>query len=188
MEGNTAKKKKSNRGLYISLGFLFVCAAVVLLILFLLHGSTVITNGPSESSLYSSLTCEGDGIDYPIFTYDKSIKKHMKIVALFNDKKLNSINLIYQLYYDSASDVKESINQNHAAMNLSFSAIDLPADSFDAKYSNLGDNMQMALYANNNVDGMSAKYFLLNNATNIYDKQSMAKVYAAKGLNCVTDN
>ena len=44
MEGNTAKKKKSNRGLYISLGFLFVCAAVVLLILFLLDDQLQIVN------------------------------------------------------------------------------------------------------------------------------------------------
>ena len=178
------KSKKDHGWIYVLIGLICVIVSIVSIILFLLQGDTKTTSG-GKIEVSETITCEGDGIFYPLFKYDNSKRKTILIKALFNDDKFETINLVYKLDYDNIEQAKQSNNENHAAMNKSFAADSLSADSFEAHYSDLKDGAQMALYAKaKELNGVTAKYFLLDGVTN-YTKDNLTKKYNDQGLNCI---
>lgn len=179
--------KKNRRWIYILIGLICFFVMIVFIILFLLQGNTK-TTSRSEVEVSETIICESEGIVYPIFKYDNSKHKTILIKVLFNDGKFETINMVYKLDYDDIEQVKQSNNENHAAMNKSFAADSLGPDSFMAHYSNLENAAQMTLYAEaKELNGVTAKYFLLDGVTN-YTKDSITKKYNNQGMDCVIKN
>ena len=103
---------------------------------------------------------------------------------VFNEKKLDSLSLIYRLYYDNNDKITGSEAVNHADMNKSFTKDGLSNDAFGATYAILNDSMQMTLNANKKqINGATAKYFLLDEVTN-YSKDNLKEHYESKGFKC----
>ena len=72
-------------------------------------------------------------------------------------------------------------------MNLSFYDDGMEADDLEAKYSFLGNSLQMTLYAKkDDLNQKSLRYFMLLNIYNVdsLTKEKMAKTYNEKGLDC----
>ncbi len=178
-ENNTTKKI-----IYAILGVLLIVVAVVLVILFLLRGNTTISDSTRTDIVTESLSCEANDVEYPIFTFDKSDKKSFKINMVFGEKKLDTLSLIYRLYYSNTDDITESEVTNHIAMNESFADDGLQPNSFGAVFATLNDSMQMTLNAvKKQINGSSAKYFLLEEVAN-YSKDNLKKHYESKGFEC----
>ena len=181
------RRKENREWVYVLIGIICIIITVVAIILFLLQGNTK-TVSRGEVEISESVTCEGKGIVYPIFKYDGSKEKSIKINVLFDGEKLEKISLVYQLKYDDSKQIEQSSAENHAAMNKSFEADSLGADALGVRYSNLSDAMQMTLYAEAKaLNGVTAKYFLLD-GLNSYTKENITKKYNNQGLDCVIKN
>ena len=179
--------KQNREWIHVLIGIIRIIITVVSVVLFLLQGSTK-TVSTGEVEIAESVTCNGEGIFYPIFKYDNSESKSIKINAMFDGDKFETISLVYKLNYNNSEQIKQSTTENHIAMNKSFDADSLSADSFDTHFSNLADAAQMTLYAEaKELNGVTAKYFLLDGVTN-YTKDTMTKKYNSQGLDCVIKN
>lgn len=179
----------SNRGnqkwVYALMGIICMVVTLVLVALFLMQGNKKVTNTGGDVMATESMTCSSDEVIYPVFTYDNSKKKSLKVNIVLNDNKLDTISLIAKLYYDDAKEIEQSSAENHAAMNRSFYADSMSADSFEANYSYLEDAMQMTLYAKaKELNGMNAKYFLIETISG-YTKEALKNNYNKQGLSCL---
>lgn len=185
MDDNTSKKGHNNKNISLILGLCLVIVAIIVIILFFLKGNTVISNTGGDTTTTEALACESSKVSYPYFTYDNSTKKNMKINIIFMNNKIDSISLIYNLYYNSAEEINRSESLNHAEMNKNFATKGLDADSLDAKYSKLDTSLQMTLNAETQkINEISARYFLLDKAASSYNMDSLSKQYNSKGLDC----
>ena len=180
------REREDNRRWICTLGgIICIVVALVLIALFLIQGNKKITNTGGDVTRTESMTCSADGLLYPFFKYDNAKRKTLKINIVLNDNKLDTISLVTNLYYDSAEQIEQSSAENHAAMNLSFYANSLVADSFDAHFSSLEDAMQMTLYAKaKDLNGVNAKYFLIETVSG-YTKGTLENNYTNQGLSCV---
>ena len=181
---NKTKNENTRKVAYAIAGVLFVVIAIVLVILFLLNGS--VTKGDSSRTDIEteSLSCESGDVEYPFFSFDESNKKSLKINMIFGEKRLDSLSLVYRLYYDDSDKISGSVAVNHADMNKSFNEDGLPVDVFGATYATLDDSMQMTLNASRKqINGATAKYFLLDEVTN-YSKDNLKEHYESKGFKC----
>ena len=180
-------KKQNREWIYVLIGMICIIVTVVSIVLFLLQG-TVKTVSRSEIEVSESVVCEGEGLFYPLFRYDNSKGKSIKINVVFDEDRFETISLVYKLDYDNTEQSKQSSVENHAAMNKSFYEDSMEADSLDVRYSNLGDAMQMTLYAEaKQLNGVTAKYFLLDGVTN-YTRDTITRKYNSQGLDCVIKN
>lgn len=152
--------KKSVVWIILAIIIIFI---VLVVALFELMGGQIVTSRQTVETVQgSSLVCKSKNV-YPIFSYDLSKDKELKIIVGFYNNKINAISLTYDLYYDDAKQIMASETNNHAAMNIDFSKNNLSSDSYNANYSKLEDRMRMALYTNvNEVDNNIARYFLIN--------------------------
>lgn len=173
---------------YYLVGVICVVLVVILVILFLLSGRITINTG-ADSSTVKSVTCEGEGLMYPFFTYDNAKSKSTKIVASMNNNdKLDSINLVYRMEYDNPKQVSESNAVNHVDISKQFAFDSLEYDSFNARFSDLNNVMQMTLYAENReLNGITAKYFLID-GTSVFTINELTKAYNGLGLDCKVYN
>ena len=164
MEGDSLRKKRNNtKNTIVWIGVCLILLAVALFFGFFLQGDTRIDNLTDEHIFSDSLSCGSEDVNYPYFIYDNSRKKEIKINVVFANDRLDTISLVYKLYYNSADDIKASETTNHAEMNKSFASHGLGADAFGANYSILSDAMQMALYAEGRqLNSILAKYFFLD--------------------------
>ena len=178
------KNRNTRKMIYAIVGVLLVVTAIVLIILFLLNGRTTIGDTTKTNVTAESLSCESDDAEYPIFSYDDSDRKNIKINMLFGEKKLDTLSFVYRLYYTDNDKIVSSEAVNHADMNKSFSKDGLSPDAFGANYALLSDSMQMTLNANKKqIDGVSSKYFLLEGVNN-YSKDSLKNHFESKGFKC----
>lgn len=182
------KEDKNKNWIYLFVGVICIVVVVVLVVLLFLQGDTKIT-GEGEVTMSESISCEAEDFWYPFFTYDNSNSKSIKINILFDDnEKMETISIVYRLGYDDEMLAKESKAINHAAMGKLFEADSIMVDSFESRYSDMGDAMQMDMYARaKEINGVTAKYFLLNGSNN-YNRDTLTKNYNDKGLNCVILN
>lgn len=177
------EKQQNREWVYVLIGIVCIIVTVIAIILYLLQGSTKTISG-GEVELSESMACEGEGFFYPMFKYDNAKSKSIKINIMLNDDKIDTINLIYELGYDDAEQIKQSSAENHAAMNFSFEDDSLGPDALRAHYSNLEKASQMALYAEaKDLNGVTKKYFLLD-GVNSLTKDNIAKKYNELGMNC----
>lgn len=181
------KVKKNNKSNYeIIIGtVVFVAIIVGAIIFFLTQGSNITTGGYPDNVSDESLICTATDINYPVFTYDNSTKKEVKINILASEDKVKSISLIYSLYYNDMQSIKGSEAHNHAAMNTSFGKNNLSADSFNANYARLEDRMRMSLYVSgSDITTTALKYFFIN-AENVPENIATYKnIYKDNGFNC----
>lgn len=173
------------------IGVVLIFVAILVLLWFLLNGSTTIENKPEESKTIETLVCESDEVSYPIFDFDHSISKSLKINVIFEDDSVESIALFYGLDYSDEETMKKSESHNHAAMNMSFYDAGMKTDDLNAKYSFVDKRFQMSIYTKKSeITQKSMKYFMLNDLYDINElnKEKTARIYNDKGLDCVVIN
>ena len=177
-------KKKSN--LLTVLSFSLCIFAVLVFFVFMMQGKTTTSGGYPENTKDGSIICNNNGLDYPFFRYDESIKKDTEITALFNDENLKSISLRYTLSYSNESLATTSEAQNHAAMNINFGNNQLEADAFSARYSKNGNKMIMNLYASQSdlKTTNGNRYFLLDNLSIDSSIEQYKDYYEKQGFIC----
>ena len=176
-------QKQNREWIFVLIGIICIIVAVIAVILFLLQGN-IRTEGSGEVEMTESVVCEGEGVSYPLFRHDSSNSRTMQISVLLGDDKIDTINLVYKLDYNSFDESKQSSAENHADMNRSFSEDSMGPDSLGATYSSFDDGMQITLYAKaKELNGVTAKYFLLD-GVNSYTKDNIVKKYNGLGLNC----
>ena len=160
--------------------------------IFALKGKTTITGEFEGNKKLETLVCQADGRDYPVFNFDNSSSKSLKINAVFNNDELESISLYYKLNYANEELARKSESVNHAAMNLSFYDDEMKTDDLNAKYSFVDNSFQMSIYAKKDeLNEKSLRYFMLYNIYEVKSltKEKMAKIYNEAGLNCeIKDN
>lgn len=181
--------KKKLKFWLVSVGLvLLIIIAISALILFFTKGNVVVTGEYQATESVRSIACEARGLGYPFFKYDNSIDKTITVKATFNNDSLNTIALVYMLYYTDEATVKTSEAENHAAMNLRFQSEALGADALGAKYARLTDGMKFSLYADKSeMNGRTIKYFLLDNISD-YGIKTLIDKYQMLGLNCEVNN
>lgn len=180
------EKSTNSYAKYVIISLGLICIAVVCFIIFFLHGgTTVIENGGGDTT-QERLVCKSTSTAYPLFTYDNSNGKSMEISATFKDKELETISLIYKLFYDDTKLINESESFNHAALNTLSQDEGLGPDAFDAKFSKLKDSLQLSLYVNSsNINNKSLKYFMLDSLNNKpYTQDMLSKAYTKQGFTC----
>lgn len=182
---DSSQKKNSHAWIYVLVGLILVIVAVVAIILFLLQGKTTVNQG-GEVEVTESISCTSDEVVYPFIKHDDAEKRSLKINAIFDNDKLQTVNLTYKMYYDDEAKIKQRSADNHADLNKSFGEDSLGADYFDAKFSILNDALQLSLYAEaKEIGGVSAKYFLIDGPASGLKKDKITKNYNEKGLDCV---
>lgn len=189
MESSTPKPKKKSQVWIPIAVILLLLVAVVLLILFLTRGTTTVSGGWTESQDTDSLICEANNISYPIFN-NEDTKGNLKINAIFGDKGISSISLIFRAQYESEDARSAGRVNSRIAMEKAFSGSGLDVEALGVNYSSLEDNIfQMSLYATSgDLNNSAYKYFMLDPITsgNQYTINAAQKVYKEKGLSCKT--
>lgn len=128
-----------------------------------MNGETKTSGQNPDSIRGQSLHCESPTMPYPFYSYDESKSKNLKIVTNFYDDVINSIYLVYTLYYDSPQQIIASEANNHADMNISFGKNGLEPDAYNAHYSTIENALKMSLYAKeSNINQIAAKYFMID--------------------------
>lgn len=178
------KKYKDNRNIWGMACAIAVILFVVLGIV-LLTGGNVTTSGKyPEAVSDESLVCNIEGLEYPFFTYDFADRKTTEVKMIFAREELKSVALVQNMYYHDANTITGSEAHNHAAMNKSFANNGLKvADAYNAKYTRLGDRMQMSLYITaDKLDSVARKYFLMAMEAETMDEYK--KLYENQGFEC----
>ena len=103
--------------------------------LFFMQGEVKVDGSYPRDVKETSLICESTEIEYPFFTFYNAKSQDMSIKALFDGRKMKSISLVYNLYYDGNEASRASETHNHADMNISFGKNGLSTDEFSAVYS-----------------------------------------------------
>ena len=188
MENN--KKPRNSKTALVIVGIIAICIAVVCILVFFMQGKTTVVGDYSGTKTQARLICESTTTSYPLFNYDNSTGKSMKITATFEDDELNTISLIYKLNYNDAEEIKKSESVNHAALGVRSQDDGLGPDAYEAKYSKLKDGLQLSLYASkDDIDSRALEYFLLNDLISTpYNQEKVAKIYAKQGLKCEANN
>lgn len=178
--------EKTNRFWVGAWSFIFGVIAVIILL-------TIISARRSDqgeaqgTKFIKSITCETKDFSYPFFTYDEAKGRNLRIIAAYDDEKLESISLQYFLYYDDSATIVGSEAHNHAAMNIAFGSDGMEADSLGASYAILNDKLKFSLYAmSDNITETAQKYFLLDGASDLKIETIQDK-YAKLGIECVSN-
>lgn len=175
------------RSVFSLMGVICIIAAVVLIAIFMLRGETTsIDSGSIETA--QSLACKGDNLIYPYSEGIDAEKRSLKINVILNNDELSSVSLIYKIYPKDASAIQQNTTNLHIAVNKSFGESGLGTDALGATYSSLADSVQMTFYAEaRSINGVTAKYFLLENTSGNYVKDAIMQAYSNKGLSCILE-
>lgn len=150
------------KNIFLATSLIIVLVISVIIFIKMSTGQTTTSIKETKEIKGDSLVCESKNA-YPIFSYDLSNDKKIKIVIGFYDNKIRAISLTYELYYDDTQQIIASEANNHATMNIDFSKNRLGADAYNANYSKLKDRMRMTLYTTvDKFDNKMARYFLIN--------------------------
>lgn len=189
MENNTKNNKSKNRWIFFLVGILCIVVAIVLLILYFMQGKITITDHGGEIETTESITCISNKVAYPYFKEDDAKKKDLKINAIFNDSKLDTITLTYQLDYDDEVQAEQASAEHHAELNKKFYEDSMNADALGTHFSVIKGTMQLSLRAESKeITGVTSKYFLIDNTSGNHKKDSLVKIFSNKGLNCTINN
>ena len=78
-------KQKNRMTIYLVIGILLICAAIVLILLFLMHGQTTVSENNEGNKTIKHIVCESHTTPYSLFEYDESDNKSLKINATFEN-------------------------------------------------------------------------------------------------------
>ena len=185
------KEKKDNKKYFELAGFLLLLLAVVIVIILLLRGKTITTGKYPEDVRNESFTCVAENLDYPVFGKINT-KKSLKITSVFEgEDALQSLSLVYTLYYGSRQEVTASEAHNHAVLNKALGAAGFSASKFNYKFALFDDHLTLQLFASSSdIDEMAAKFLMI--ATNDEGKidvktlKEYVKNYESQGFTCET--
>ena len=185
------KKSKNGLPIWTFLILILIFGAVLAILISGMSGQITVTGGGEDYTVSETIVCESETTAYPLFTFDNSDSKNLKINAFFEDDVLHSIALYYRLDYSDIDMAKKSESVNHGNMNLSFYDDGMETDDLNAKYSFIDNSLQMSIYIKSDEFGQKPfRYFMLNNIYNAekLTKEKMAKIYNEAGLDCVIKN
>lgn len=184
MENN--QKKHISKAWLVIAGTLLICVAVVCLLLFLMNGKTTITGENEGTKVQEKIVCTSNDTAYPLFSYDNSDQKSIEVTATFQDDELDSIALIYKLYYSDAEMIEKSESVNHGELNILSQDEGFGPDAFNATYGKLKDALQLSLFAKkDDLNNKAMKYFMLSKLNMTpYTQEKITKLYNEQGLDC----
>ncbi len=183
------EKKGLNSSFYYISAIFLILIAIVLVVLFFLHGETTYINNDGSVDLSLYLSCESNKVDYIYYIDKQASEKNLRINATFKNNEINSISLIYYLKYSGDYSIREKEAVMHAAMNKAFDKYSLGADAFGATYSKIENGVQLSLYADKaDINGISLGYFMLDNVSGVYTRDKVTKQLTSKGLDCLINN
>ena len=173
-------------GVVAVVAVLFV-VLVVLLLLFLLRGESVINNNSYSVETTQSITCEKKGTNYP-FLINVIGDGSTKINAVFNNGKLDLISLVYRAPYGKNMGSEQSETESRIAMNESLRKDNMSVEDLGVVFSALDDVMQLSLQVDaNDINGVTAKYFLLDGLNDTYSQDNVMKHYLNEGFSCLAE-
>lgn len=185
MDNNLDNKNDNSALTIVIAGVILLVIAAVLVFFFLLNGNIVSVASNSNIKAVQSVVCENDNVIYPFFQ-DVADGHHLKINMILEDDELDTISLVYKLYYKDVAVIEQENVNFRVAMGKSFGANGLGADSLNATYSSLPDAVQLTLYAEqNDISDVASRYLLLDEIDGDYKKDAIVKVYNSIGLNCI---
>ena len=112
----------------------------------------------------------------------------LKINMVMQGDKMDTISFIYKQFFDTHDAVQEATMFNRIAMDKSFASDSLGMEALGRTQVNLDDAAQLTLYTERQkINSQTAKYFMLEDASGSYGKDTLMKVYRNKGLKC-TEN
>ena len=188
MEQKTLKNQ-NKKALLCLIGIILLVVAAIMLILYFLRGETSIDNSGGDYDAVQSITCEGNNVDYPLIKSISSESNYLKIIIVTDKDKLKTVSLTRTIIGVDGSNVENSRAKVRYEMNKHFDSDNLSPDSFSVTYSSVDDGFQVRLFAElKDLNGMTYKYFLLENAGGNLKKDNITKIYNEKGLNCVINN
>ena len=191
MKESSSKKKQKRRGYELIVGILLFVLAIVLIIIFFVKGQVTVTGDFPDNEKTVSATCTSSTIGYPFFANNEAAKKDMSIKIVANEDKVDTLSLLYYLYYGSEDAITSSRDVNHYAVNKAFEEAGLEADALGANYSRLADSFKFTLFAKApDLNSTTVKFFLLD-GIKIEDgiKYSTTKsMYKALGFKCTENN
>lgn len=168
-------------------GAVLIFVAIILLFCFFMRGETKV-DGKWTVEQTSFLTCEISGLDYPIFEYDNSRKKTIKINSTLSDENVKTISLMYTLEYDDEKSAIDSENLNRIAMNNSFAKDNLGFDALGLKFSKFSNGLQMSLFVDSDpINSKVTRYFMLGEVNDI-SVAKIQEIYEAQGFICQRKN
>lgn len=173
----------------LTIGIFLIIVSIILIAVFLLKGQTTVTGQNGSTINSESLICESENQNYQFLSYDRTTRKTAKISALFNNNELNSISLLYTLYYSDLELVETSKTVNSAQLNVFYSKDGLPANSFFKSVSSSNITVTISLYADKtNFDNKTSKYFMADGLDKISNYEDFKKLYTERGFTCKDSN
>lgn len=156
-----------------------------LLLWVLLSGNRVDNEKEPEMSKIESLNCESDEMLYPLFLFDDSKAKNLKILITYKNDEVKTVSLKYVLFYDDEEMVRKSEAINHGAMNEEFGRDRLVPDSYSATYASFVDKLNFSIFASEeDLNEVAKKYFMLDEVSS-YEIAKVREKYDTIGLNCI---
>ena len=159
--------------------------AAGLLIWVLSSGHRVDGEKVTETVKVESLSCESNEVPYPIFVFDDSTTRDLKILIRHEEGEVKSISLQYVLFYDDEEAATKSEAINHGAMNEAYSRDGLSPDSYSATYAGFADRLNFSIFVSEgDLDGLAKKYFMLDDLSS-YEISKIKEKYDTMGLSCI---
>ena len=153
--------------------FLLLIGAIVIIVIWLLHGRTTTTGQYPANIRNESLTCISKEYILPKMSYLASADREVKINAIFDDSVgLKNISLIYTLNYATSDEAYGAEAKGHALFNQTLGASGFSVNKFNNKFSRYNESLIVSLFAEKpDLDEFSAPYFALetNFPTTILD-------------------
>ena len=179
------KEKNERVKLWTGLVFLFaILLLTIATIVFLTEGKSTIINQENIVENSKALTCEKSDVQYPLLTEDIG-KGTLKINFVFKNDRLSIVSLVYKVHYDDVSQIERNEVKTRIQMTENFSKDGLGSEALGVVFSALENALQLSLYANaNEINGVTAKYFLLDDLNDLYKQKTMRDFYTEKGFDC----
>ncbi len=188
MEKERNKGRRFGRSIYYLAALIFAIILVILVSIFLFSGDVSVNNNDGFSEKTQSLTCEKNNALYP-FLAGIDDEGTIKINVVFDKKTLDTISLVYKIYYDDKAQIERSEVQSRILMNENFNNDNLGTEALGSVFSALKDAMQLSLQANSDeINSITAKYFLLDGLNGMYSRKVVMEHYINEGFDCRENN
>lgn len=178
---------KSSKFYYFIFGITLILLAFFLFILFLLNGETKYTDSDPTAEVTKSVTCSSKNVSYPFFTVQNADSRNLEIIVIFDEKDtIDTISLSYSLSFGNPSEADSASTSNSISFSKAISDDNLPTDYFDDIFSTVDSNSIFRIMTGNKkLNGIVAKYFLLDEASFRSSIKTIVAEYNKKGLDCV---
>ena len=150
-----------------SISIVLIPFAIVILVVvglvILLNGNTTTTENITTNKKAMSLVCSSTTKDHPKITnLNGSISKELKATLIFNSERLDTVGLIYTIYYPDARSVIGGESILHAELNISLAESGI-SEAFETKYNQYDDRLIINMdIEKDKITSKTAPYFLID--------------------------